>query len=64
MKRDVATVVSVEECTYLRDHGVLDLADKRTKAIVRQHVAGDSRFSTLAIDCYLQGVRDAVQAMP
>jgi len=42
---------------------VIPIANKRCRAIVRQHVAGDSPLSRIAEDCYLQGVRDTVDSM-
>lgn len=63
MKQSIAVTVSKEEMIVLRDHGMLNMARRRTNAIRRQHLAGDSRISTIAVDCYLQGVRDAAQSM-
>ena len=62
-KRNRATPVSAEELEVLQRTGMFGLAKRRTRAIVRQHVAGDSRISTIATDCYLQGVRDASQSI-
>ena len=57
-----AAMVPDDEMEYMRDHGILDMAERRTRAIRRQHLRGDSRISAIARDCYLQGIRDAAQA--
>lgn len=60
--RNKVTTITTEEREILQSTGMFGLAKRRTREIVRQHVNGDSRVSTIACDCYLQGVRDAAQA--
>ncbi len=62
MKRPIAVMVDAEELKIMHEGGMYALADKRTEAIVRQHIAGNSRFNCIPIDCYLQGIRDAADA--
>lgn len=61
--RNMAGPVSEEEREVLRRTGMFELGKRRTRQIVKQHIAGDSRISTIACDCYLQGLRDAAQAL-
>ena len=63
MRRSKAVTVSKQEREILDRTGMFDLAKRRTRAIMRQHVAGNSRVETIACDCYLQGMRDAAQAI-
>ena len=55
--------VSKEERNILHETGMFSLAKRRTRNIVSKHCMLDSKISTVASDCYLQGVRDASQAL-
>ena len=63
MKRNRAAMVSKDEREILERAGMFGVAKRRTRAILRQHIAGNSRVETIACDCYLQGMRDAVQVI-
>jgi len=56
-------VVPKPELDILKKTGMFRLAKKRTFGILRWHLIRDSRLSTIATDCYLQGMRDAADAM-
>ena len=43
--------------------GMYNLAMRRTRNIVQRHCIADSKISTIAADCYMQGVRDTSQSL-
>ena len=58
-----AVAAQKAEMKILQKTGMLEIAKRRTRNILRQHVAGNSRIETIACDCYLQGLRDATQVI-
>lgn len=55
--------ISKEERTYLRESGMGNVAFDRVGGLVRFHVGRNTGIQTLARDCYLQGLRDAADAL-